>query len=695
MMARISRETWLWFGVLALILVLLALRSYEKWLVEYPKDWVAPFTAGLNAAMKAFVDTFGFIFLALSNIFTIPLKWVQNILHWLPWPTMMALVGAAAWRAGGPRLLVFALLALGYMVVVGYWDKSMNSLSLVIISVPVAVLLGFACGVAGYFSPRAERFILPLLDLMQTVPAFAYLIPILLLFGFGPVVGLIASVLFSFPPMVRNTMLGLRSVGAEVQESGLMSGATPRQLFWQVQIPSALRQILLGVNQTTMASFSMIIIASIIGGTEDIGWEVTLYLRKAAFGECLLSGIVIALMAMVMDRISYGLATREQQYVSGGQTFYDRNREWVIGCSLAAIFLVASRIVPWLSDWPEAWVIYPAKYLNEGIESFILNFNGAIQTIKTLAFYYVMLPTRIGLENAVSPFTWGFAFTTPLKLGFAAVIAAAIVWALAKERQTLAVVIGLLGVTFYFGLTNLPWAGQIAIVTLLAWQLGGRGLAIGSFVAMVFMLVAGIWPEAMMSVYLCGIAVVLAFALGAGLGIWASISDRVSRILRPINDTLQTMPLFVFLIPFVMIFKIGDFTALLAIIAYAFVPAARYTEHGLRNVAPDVVEAAQCMGCTKWQLLTDVKLPLALPVIMLGLNQTIMYAVSMLVITALVGTADLGQRVYIGLGDGDFGVGFVAGIGMAILAMVADRLTQAWNRRRQETFGLDAAQATL
>ncbi|MCB1434156.1 MAG: glycine/betaine ABC transporter permease, partial [Alphaproteobacteria bacterium] len=88
-------------------------------------------------------------------------------------------------------------------------------------------------------------------------------------------------------------------------------------------------------------------------------------------------------------------------------------------------------------------------------------------------------------------------------------------------------------------------------------------------------------------------------------------------------------------------------------------------------------------------------LPLALPVIMLGLNQTIMYAVSMLVITALVGTADLGQRVYIGLGDGDFGVGFVAGIGMAILAMVADRLTQAWNRRRQETFGLDAAQATL
>jgi len=118
------------------------------------------------------------------------------------------------------------------------------------------------------------------------------------------------------------------------------------------------------------------------------------------------------------------------------------------------------------------------------------------------------------------------------------------------------------------------------------------------------------------------------------------------------------------------------------------VPAARYTEHGLRNLPDDVIEAAQCMGCTKWQLLWQVKLPLAFPVIMLGLNQTIMYAVSMLVITALVGTSDLGQRVYIGLGDGDFGIGIIAGIGMAIIAMTADRMMQAWSRLRQETLGL-------
>jgi glycine betaine/proline transport system permease protein len=687
-MARIERDTWTWLGVFAFTLALLALRSQAQWLIVWPKDWVAPLTGQLNGAMNGFIATFGFLFRALSGLLAAPLGWVRDGLHWLPWPVVMAIVGAAAWRASGPRLTVFAVLALAYMVVVGYWDKSMNSLSLVVISVPLAILVGFVFGVAGYFSPRAERFILPMLDLFQTIPAFAYLLPIILLFGFGPVVGLIASLLFSFPPMVRNTMLGLRRVSAEVVESGLMSGATGSQLFWQVQVPSALRQILLGINQTTMASFSMIIIASIIGGTADIGWEVTLYLRKAAFGECLLAGIVIALMAMVMDRVSHGLATRERLYFATRQSFVERNREWVVGGTLAVALFLAALFVPWLKDWPEAWAYYPAKFLNEAIASFVLDYRTAIETIKTAAFYYVMLPTRIGLEQAISPFTWGFEFSAPLRWGYAAMIAAAGAWALATGRQKLAIVIGLFGIVFFFGLTRLPWAAPIAAVSLLGWQLGGLRLAIGSLLAMSFLLVAGVWPEAMMSIYLCGIAVVLSFGLGAGLGIWASLSRRVSGILRPINDTLQTMPLFVFLIPFVMIFKIGDFTALLAIIAYAFVPAARYTEHGLRNLPDDVIEAAQCMGCTKWQLLWQVKLPLAFPVIMLGLNQTIMYAVSMLVITALVGTSDLGQRVYIGLGDGDFGIGIIAGIGMAIIAMTADRMMQAWSRLRQETLGL-------
>jgi glycine betaine/proline transport system permease protein len=122
--------------------------------------------------------------------------------------------------------------------------------------------------------------------------------------------------------------------------------------------------------------------------------------------------------------------------------------------------------------------------------------------------------------------------------------------------------------------------------------------------------------------------------------------------------------------------------------AYAIVPAVRYSEHALRSLPAEIVEAATAMGCNRRQLLWQVKIPMALPELMLGLNQTIMYGISMLVIAALVGTKDLGQQVYIGLGDGDFGVGMVAGIGMAVIAIIADRITQGWSAKKRAELGM-------
>ncbi|NNE22336.1 MAG: ABC transporter permease subunit [Rhizobiales bacterium] len=688
MIGRLDRATLNWFALLALTLVMLAFRDRHDWLITYPADWVVPLIDVLNVAMKWLVDTTGWFFRGVSFVLDIPMTAVQVVLQWLPWPAVIALTAVAAHAAAGWRLVVFTVVSLLYMVVVGYWSESMNSLSLVAISVPLAILIGFVSGVWGYFSPRAERFILPILDLLQTVPAFAYLLPILMLFGFGPVVGLIASVLFAFPPMVRNTMLGLRRVPPEVIESGLMSGATGMQLFWQVQVPTARRQILLGVNQTTMAAFSMVIIASIIGGTADIGWEVIQSVRKARFGESLLAGIVIALMAMVMDRISAGLATRETTEWAHEQSFTERYERWLIAGALTLSLFALALFIPLLNEWPEAWELYPAKQMNDALTWFVVTFQSWISAFKTMSFFYVMLPTKVGLEQTISPFSWGFEFTTPMKLAYGAGAAALTGWALRRGSAQAAIAIAFFAILFFFGLTRLPWPALLAMATYLAYRLGGMQLAIGTFAGLGFLLIVGVWPQAMLSVYLCGIAVVISFAIGATLGIWAAHSERVSAFLRPINDTMQTMPLFVILIPFVMIFKIGEFSALLSIIAYAFVPAIRYAEHGLRNLPKDVIEAATCMGCTTWQLLWQVKLPLALPVMMLGLNQTIMYGIAMLVIAALVGTNGLGQQVYIGLGNGDFGVGIIAGFGMAIIAIIADRMTQSWSRSRQEAFGL-------
>ena len=158
--------------------------------------------------------------------------------------------------------------------------------------------------------------------------------------------------------------------------------------------------------------------------------------------------------------------------------------------------------------------------------------------------------------------------------------------------------------------------------------------------------------------------------------------------MRPICDMLQTIPLFVFLIPVLMVFQIGEFSAFLAICAYAIVPMIRYTRHGLVNTPEEMMEAAISSGATEWQILRDVRAPYAAPTILLGLNQTILYAFAMLVIAALIGTTGLGQSIYLALGKADVGLGISAGAAMAILALVADRLVQGFAEERRRALGL-------
>jgi len=178
----------------------------------------------------------------------------------------------------------------------------------------------------------------------------------------------------------------------------------------------------------------------------------------------------------------------------------------------------------------------------------------------------------------------------------------------------------------------------------------------------------------MATVYLCGVSVVIASLIGIPIGIWASRSDRVEGIVKPIIDTLQTLPSFCFIIPVVMLFRVGDVTALIATVAFAVVPAIRYTNHGLRQVPPHLVEAATMTGATRTQLFWRVQLPLALPEIVLGINQTVLLALSMIIIAAMIGTRDLGQEVFIALAKADAGRGIVAGLAVAFIGIVADRL---------------------
>ena len=209
-LAKSRRLDWLQACVVALMLVLLALGDVAGWLVAYPPEWIVPVTPWLNVLMNACVDLVGPAFRAVSAALDVPMTAVRELLNWLPWSVTLTLLTFVAWAVSGLRLAAFTFFAILYMVVIGFWHESMNSLALVAITVPAAVGIGFGLGALAFVSKRAERVITPTLDLMQTVPAFAYLLPILLLFGFGPVVGMIASVLYAFPRRCATPCSGSR-----------------------------------------------------------------------------------------------------------------------------------------------------------------------------------------------------------------------------------------------------------------------------------------------------------------------------------------------------------------------------------------------------------------------------------------------------------------------------------------------------
>ncbi len=678
---------WMVFGALATLC--LVLRDDEKWLVKYPRDWMLPVEAGLEFLMDGFTAHFKPIFRLLADLLEWPMTGIQFVLQTSPWPVTIAIVAIIAFAAQGWRLALFCIASLLYMVVVGYWDESMSTLALVCMSVPLSLVIGFVLGLLGFRFRWARRVIEPTLDVMQTVPTFAYLIPILILFGIGPVVGMVASAIYASPPMVRNLMLGLQRVPDNVIESGQMSGCNGFQLLFMVRIPAAMHTIMIGVNQTIMAALAMVIIAAIIGGFADIGWEVLSTMRKAQTGQSLLAGLVIVLIAMMMDRISRGFAERT------GEIHVHRSGNHLVRhpmlTSMATAVVVGSLLawaVPVFNAYPDAWIIYPAEGLNAAVSWFTRNFFDITDAIKTYTLYFFMLPMKAGLERIARPSSWGFEMTPMASVTYWMFLVAIGSLAARLGGWRTAVCVALLGILFYYGASGTPWPVFIAAVTLIAFQVGGWKVALFAFLGMVFMLVSGAWPRAMLSFYLTATSVIICFVAGGALGIWAAQNDRVSAVLRPINDTLQTMPLFVFLIPVVMVFLVGDFSALLAIIMYAIVPAIRYTEHGIRHVDPVAIEAARMMGCTERQILWKVKLPLAVPEIMVGLNQVVMFALAMLVIAALVGTKGLGQWVYDSLTNARFGQGVIAGGSMALMAMIADRIIQAWAASKKRDLGL-------
>lgn len=229
----------------------------------------------------------------------------------------------------------------------------------------------------------------------------------------------------------------------------------------------------------------------------------------------------------------------------------------------------------------------------------------------------------------------------------------------------------------------LPWPVLVAAAALIMWRVAGWRGALLAVAGLYLVGAMQLWDRAMTTLALMVTSVTLSVAIGVPLGILCAKSDRVQAVVRPLLDMMQTMPAFVYLVPALMFFGIGKVPAVFATIVFATPPAVRLTNLGIRQVAREVVEATQSFGATSWQMLLKVQLPLAMPSIMTGVNQTIMLSLSMSVLSAMIAAGGLGQEVLRGLSQVNLGRAFEGGLAIVVIAMILDRMSQTWGQRRK------------
>jgi glycine betaine/proline transport system permease protein len=305
-------------GTLAFCIVAYGLSIYRfasasppAWLAAAPsnRDWQAALSSYLDDLMRAVADAGGVFFGAVTGLITLVLDAFAYALTGTPWLVTMAVILILAWQLAGPRVAIFSAAALAYLALLGFWEKSLETVALLGTSAALCLIIGLPLGIWCGRRPRVYAALRPVLDFMQTMPAFVYLIPVIALFGIGKPPGVIATLIFGTPPIVRLTALGLQGVPENIREAAQAYGATRWFLLTRVDLPLAMPSIMAGVNQTILMCLSMVVVASLIGA-KGLGEDVLNALQYAAVGQGLLAGLAILLCAMIIDRIVQGRAAR-------------------------------------------------------------------------------------------------------------------------------------------------------------------------------------------------------------------------------------------------------------------------------------------------------------------------------------------------------------------------------------------------
>ncbi|ENX3947065.1 ABC transporter permease [Photobacterium damselae] len=294
--------------------------SDSSWLTEIPqldRAQLLEIRKTLDGAYRSFSREYGDTIEGFFDPLLSFLVWFENLLLDSPWWLVIAVLATLAYVASRSwKLTLGVIISFVLIGVFGMWDNTMRTMSIILVSTLVAIGVGIPIGIAMARSDRVQNSVIPMLDVMQTMPAFVYLIPVVMLLGIGKIPGVIAVVIYAIPPVIRLTNLGIRLVDKEVLEAATAYGASPMQRLFGVQLPLAMPNIMAGINQTIMMALAMVVIASMIG-VKGLGQPVLKSITNQYFTLGLLNGLAIVALAIIFDRISQSYAKRTQQHLGG------------------------------------------------------------------------------------------------------------------------------------------------------------------------------------------------------------------------------------------------------------------------------------------------------------------------------------------------------------------------------------------
>ena len=559
----------------------------------------------------------------------------------LPWTVVSASAIMIGYYLSGRGLAILAAFSTIYISVFGQWEPSMETLSFVLVAAPISFILGLSLGVWAYKSKTTETVLMPLLNVAQTMPHFSYLVPVMVFFGVGDHAGAIATIIFATPPMIRLTLLGLKKVSPEVLDAGMMSGCNNYQLMSKVLIPSARRDILIGVNQVIMQCLAMAVIASFIGA-KGLGFNLLLALNQLKIGQALELGICIVLIAVFLDKLSLAWANKQTDYFAD-LPFIERHKYAV---SFAAILFVGTLLaylgtflfrdgINYLYMIPHNKGYTSQLFWQSGVDWIWDTFFFSLQGFNTWLIQDVLIPMKTAYLSMPVVAT----FTLVMGIGYI----------IGGFRSALIV------------------GGFLLVIALLQW-----------------------WERALITAYMASFGVIVSGLIGITVGSLCARNKIASKIILLVCDTFQTFPSFIYLIPVIMLFGVTDTSVLIAVIVYATIPATRYTVEGLTSVPQALQDAGSMSGVNRMQRWLKIEMPLALPHIMLGLNQTVVFALFMVIIGAMIGTDDLGQFILKALSDKQgIGNGLLLGLCVAFIGLAVDHLIQTWATQRRKLLGID------